>query len=408
MFSTTSYRRWAAARTTEAPVYASPFPRPARSRSLVGPALRLALFGLLLFVVIATNHREALSADPAEAGTLLASKRHSSEKPKKPKKSKQPKSTKPDKGSGEEKDDKDETIKGDDTGDDDGPAPSASPEPSASATAGGPRSAAIVPGSGLPEWTEGMNWTVKSVYRKLPIGRVGKDVKPEDLPLPGWTEPTFWTFHVKKVKRGSGVSQYLVQVRAKDGDKAAMASLFLARYPIGGGAEVLSLSKGKFYTMIAGQLRPTSRPYVPAGNPSFPVLADDSLIPYDMPVLPFLPRAPVGQKGGDLTRTFAVTEDNDGLKFARDVTQIEHQGKSMESFVGKEVAEYVKAKGWDGQELTLVELKRKFDGQDVKQVWSNKLPWFLYSESSTMRSWLLETGADEPGPAQSPAPSAQN
>lgn len=280
--------------------------------------------------------------------------------------------------------------------------------PPASPSPAGPPSSPIVAGSGLPDWPEGMSWTVKSSYRKLPVGRAGKDVKPESITIPGWSEPTYWSYHVKKVKHGTGGSQYLVQVKNKDGGKAAMASLYLARYAVPGGVEVLALTKGKFYTLIQGQLKPAAKDYVPPGSPPFPVVGDDSLIPYDFPVLPFLPRAPSGQKTGELTRTFGVTEDMDGLKFARDVTQIEHQNRSVEQFVNKELADYLKSKGWDAGELAMIELKRKFDGMTVKQVWSAELPWPLYSESATARSWLWEFERPTPGAAPSSAPPAKN
>jgi hypothetical protein len=288
-------------------------------------------------------------------------------------------------------------------------ADTSSPAPSPAPSAAGPPSSPIVAGSDLPAWVEGMVWTVKTAYRKLPIGRVGKDVKPEDVAIPGWSDPTYWSYTVKKVKRGTGGSQYLLQVRNKDGSKAAMASLYLARYPLAAsGPEVLALNKGKFYTLLQGQLKPTSKDYVPMGAPSFPVLADDSLIPYDFPVLPFLPRPPTGQKSSDLTRTFAITEDLDGLKFARDVAQIEHQNTSVDSFVNKELADYLKSKAWDAPDLAMIEMKRKFDGMTVKQVWSPKLPWPVYSETATVRSWLWEYEPPKPGSTPAPTPSAKN
>src|SRR5206468_3765804 len=109
--------------------------------------------------------------------------------------------------------------------------PKEAPEPRGAAPA-------LSTGSGLPEWREGTGWTVKSVYRKLPVGHAtsgqgGKSVKPEELSVSGWSEPTYWSFLVKKVKGGGGITQYLLQVKNKDGGRAALASLYLARYPMG-------------------------------------------------------------------------------------------------------------------------------------------------------------------------------
>lgn len=271
-------------------------------------------------------------------------------------------------------------------------------------TKAAPKASALSVSSGLPDWKEGMGWTVKSVYRKLPVGHVSKDVKPEDVSMPGWSAPTYWSFLVKKVKSGQGITQYLLQVRNKDGSKAAMASLYFARYPVG--ADVLALNRGKFYTLMAGQLKPISRPYVTPGGPPNPVMADDSLIPYDFPALPFQAKAPASEKETELARTFTITEELEGgIKYARDVTQVEHQNANLEAFGGKELVQYIESKGWAKTDLSLVEMRRKFDGRTVKQVWSPKLPWPIFSDSNTVRSWLWDLEA--PKAAPSPAPSAQ-
>ncbi|MBI4862819.1 MAG: hypothetical protein HY815_21535 [Candidatus Riflebacteria bacterium] len=260
----------------------------------------------------------------------------------------------------------------------------------------------------LPDWTEGLTWTVKAEYRRLPTMKRRKDTKPEDIVLPGWSTPAFWAFRVKRVKTTGGGVNYLIQVRDKDGASPTMASLFLTRFKSQtDGADVISLMQGKFYALVSGKTYSHVRAYSKPPAPPRPVLADDSIIPYAMPALPFLPPAPPGQKPSELSRTFKITEMMDDLPYARDVVQVEHQNKTLESFVGPELVEYMTSKGWPTTGFTLVELRRKFDGMRVKQVWARKAPWFIYCETPSARSWLWGVDGRSPfsaSPAPSPAP----
>ena len=358
--------------------------------------MRLGLFGLLALVVV-------LASRPADASKKRSKRSTSSD-------SGSSGST----SSGKSAKD-DEKASGDDEGDgDEKPAPKPAPSKEAPEPRG--NAAPLGTGSGLPEWREGTGWTVKTVYRKLPVKRAGKNVKPEELSVSGWSEPTYWSFLVKKVKGGGGITQYLLQVRNKDGGKAALASLYLARYPMGPATDVMALTRGKFYTMMSGLLKPTTRPYVTPGQQPHPVLAEDSVIPYDVPALPFQAKAPPGVKETELARTFSFTEDLDGQKVAREVTQVEIQNTTLDAFGGKELTEYIKSKGWATTDLSYVELRRNSElpkvKQVVKQVWSPKLPWYLYSETPSMRSWLWDLEAPKPEPSPtlpsipSPIPSA--
>lgn len=357
---------------------------------MIGPFLRLGLFGLLVLAVV-------MASQPASASK------------------KRPKHDDSDSESSESKSGKSGKGSKSKESDDDGDADEAPAKKPSKPAAPRPVSAALAASSGLPDWREGTGWTVKTVYRRLPAGRVNKDTKPDDVSIPGWSDPTYWAYLVKKVKGGEAITQYLLQVKNKDGSRAAMASLYFARYPMG--AEVLALNRGKFYSLMAGQLKPTNRLYVTPGGPPHPILADDSLIPYDFPALPFQAKAPASAKETSLARTFTITEELDGLKFARDVTQVELQNTTVEAFAGKELAEYIKSKGWSTSDLSFVEFRRKFDGMVVKQVWSSKLPWCIYSESLGMRSWLWDQEAPKPetpklpgaipSAAPSPEPSAQ-
>jgi hypothetical protein len=243
--------------------------------------------------------------------------------------------------------------------------------------------------SGLPRWTEGMTWTVKSVYQR----RTGESGRPDDG-VPIWSEPVYWQYRVKHVKAGRAATNYLIHVRNKDTTHPSAASLVFTRYSVQPNTpDVLALVQGRFLTVVGDRSPSVTKAFTKPPAPPHPCLIDDALIPCDFPALPFLPMPPEGQKREQLTRSFQVSAVAGGVKFSRDLVQTEFQNKSLEAFADKDVADFIRSKSWFSKDLNLVELRRKFDGSHVKQVWSPNLPWFLYSESATSRSCLWDVQA---------------
>jgi hypothetical protein len=277
----------------------------------------------------------------------------------------------------------------------------------------------------FPEWREGMQWTVKSVYRRLPATKARRDARPEEpRSAPQPTEPTFWLFHVKRVKtlggpdgpdpaggdrKGPAPTRFLLQVRNQDGSASEKASLYVTRYaPTTERREVLAITQARFYAMVANK---PQRSHIDYGRPPdapHPVLSDSSIIPYDFPVLPFLPRAGARQQPSRLVRPFKFTELMDGLRWAKDTEQIEHQNLPLDQFVDRALVGHMEEHQWPQDRLALVELRRGSpDTLWAKQVWSPHLPWYVYSSTPTSRSWLWDVRWAPPQVAPSGAPARE-
>lgn len=255
-----------------------------------------------------------------------------------------------------------------------------------------------------PRWLEGTSWVVKTVYRELPDhhedGEKKEGAEDKDHASTPWTAPIYWTFRVKRIKEIPGGYTYLIQVQDKEGSRASMASLFVSsslsgekvvgKTPV---LESLNITGGKFYSVVAGEMRPEQKIFTNPGDEPVPVIGDNTIIPCCFPVLPLLAGGP-GSPETKKVKLFTVTEELDGLAFARDIEQTEFLNKPLETFVDKELGPYLESKKFPTTNLKMVELTRKFDGMVVRQVWGGDLPWFLYSESPTRKSWLWEVSGE--------------
>lgn len=250
------------------------------------------------------------------------------------------------------------------------------------ATSGGPSRALT-----LPELAEGTRWTVKSIYRQVPREKRAKN--PSEATATGWTEPSFWVYTVKRVKKHPDGTLYLIQVKNKDESRPPMASLVIARYRrLEGEPETVVLSGGSFYDVARNQPTKTARKFVQPGEPGRPVMTDESIIPYDFPRFPVSDPAPGPRR--EVKRTFAITEEVEGLKYARDIVQTETINLPPESIGGPELRTYLEKQKLPTTGLCLVELTRAFDGARTRQIWADKVPFFLYNENPFSRSWLWE------------------
>jgi hypothetical protein len=255
-----------------------------------------------------------------------------------------------------------------------------------------------------PRWLEGTSWVVKTVYRQMPEHKEDieeKDDKenPEHAATP-WTPPVYWTFRVKRIKEIPGGYTYLIQVQDKDGSRASMASLIVnssfSGEKVDGktpNLDSLNITGGKFYSVVAGELRPEQKIFTNPGDEPVPVIGDHTIIPCCFPVLPLLSGGP-GSPETKKVKLFTISEELDGLTFARDIEQTEYLNKPLETFIDKDLVAHLESKKFPTTGLKMVELTRKFDGMVVRQVWADDLPWFLYSESPTRKSWLWEVSGE--------------
>lgn len=238
-----------------------------------------------------------------------------------------------------------------------------------------------------PPWIEGTTWVVKTIYRD---SRQGDEDPEHGGSSSAWSSPIYWTYRVKRVKPIQGGKSYLIQVVDKTASRANGASLIVDHFDAAqDGQEVMALTSIKLYEPVAGEITTQSHVFTSPGEDPAPVTGDESIIPFDFPVMPLIE----GSSDGPETKRvklYTISEGAETLTFARDIEQTEYVNKPLGSFVDGELKTYFDGKGFPVEGLKMVELHRNFDGTRIKQIWTSGYPWYLYSERPDRRSWLWE------------------
>jgi len=247
--------------------------------------------------------------------------------------------------------------------------------------------ASILPATGAswafsPRWEAGLTWTVSTVYANAALGKR----RPEDGPRKTeWSPATSWMYHVSKVERREGVTYYLVQVKDREHESSALASLVFGTFELSDGSTHLALLRGKFLKQVRNERVLTEMNENEPGQAPRPVLTEMSIIPYDFPVMPLM-KASAGEAR---RRVFEVTQQLDSMAFAKDVVQLDQIGLDPDRFSHGEIARRSGFADVPRNSMVFVELSRDFDGYRCRQVWSPALPWPLYSDNGTSRSVLV-------------------
>jgi hypothetical protein len=245
-----------------------------------------------------------------------------------------------------------------------------------------------------PTWSRGDTWTLKVRYRPLVLGKEARIRAAEAAAKPAPPRgslaarlrrdqllTTYWTFKVAGVEDGPDGRMALVQAKDKDGAKDALSSLlFRSEEPREGAPPFFGLSEGKFLGSVAGQARVLKKVFWTPPDSARPVLPEASVIPHGFPVFP----AASGR-----TEVFPDTRVVDDMAFAFDTEQVITPGVSAEDVGGASLAEDLAKAGYPVEDLVLVELRRPFDGLEVRQLWAPGLPWAVWGEGPAGRFHLV-------------------
>lgn len=234
-----------------------------------------------------------------------------------------------------------------------------------------------------PAWKEGTSWTVATAYRATPLGKSKEGDEPRRAI---WSPRTNWLFKVVGVHQDGDSAFYHVQVKDREGQSASLASLVFARLPGPEGKPSLVLLRGHFLSSQARRKLAKDLTFNEEGAAPVPVIAEQSTIPYDLPAFP-LPDPSSDEKRQK--RTFSITQELDSFLFARDIVQEDSLGLDPRRFAGNDLASKSGFPDLTPRHMVFVVMTRQFDSAEVRQIWSPWLPWFLYSETDTTRSWLI-------------------
>lgn len=220
----------------------------------------------------------------------------------------------------------------------------------------------------VPTWKVGDYWVLEASYR--------------DMRSPGevWMPPLLWIFKVRSIRDYQGQSCYVVHVFPRHTALKVQAVLYLTV------EELKPLRVIDIYPTNEG-IKSFDRDLDP-DNPQ-PLLAEDTLAPYDLPVFPLV-RPSIAVQGADgfaayrsepIARTFAKIKKVGGLSFKRIVAQ---KNKAPDRQYADTFAAYRSA----GDSFQ-VELAEPRSNTSLIQLWQDGQPWAISSESVARKIRLV-------------------
>ncbi|GAB4270787.1 MAG: hypothetical protein Kow0029_07880 [Candidatus Rifleibacteriota bacterium] len=229
----------------------------------------------------------------------------------------------------------------------------------------------------VPKWNVGDRWTLEASYR--------------DMRSPGevWMPPLQWIFKVRAKKVIQDQECYVVHVYPKNRSLKVQAVLWLAvddLRPVRV-IDIFPTSEG---------VKSSERDIDP-GNPQ-PLLAEDTLVPYDLPVFPLV-KVPSSVQNADgfsayrsegIEKKFAKVSKIGGLSFKRIIGQ---KNKTPDKQYADTFAAYR-----TGGESFQVELAEPRSNTSLIQLWQEGAPWAITSESVARKIRLLPPTPPTPLP----------
>ena len=226
-----------------------------------------------------------------------------------------------------------------------------------------------------PSWQVGDRWVLEASYR--------------DLKSPGdvWLPPVNWVFMVRARKNLHGQECYVLHVFARKGEVKNQAILWLSTKDLRPMKVVDIFPTSEGMKHIEREVDP---------NSSEPLLAEDSMVPYDLPAFP-ITRANNAVQGADgfaayrgqsLAKKFARIRNVGGLSFKRTVAQ---KNKAPDKQFSDSFAAY-RSSGATYQ----VEIDEERSGTSLMQLWQKGSPWAVSSENRDRKVRLIPPSAPAP------------
>ncbi|MEW6709401.1 MAG: hypothetical protein AB1403_06195 [Candidatus Riflebacteria bacterium] len=220
----------------------------------------------------------------------------------------------------------------------------------------------------VPKWNVGDHWLLEASYR--------------DMRSPGevWMPPIQWVFKVRAIKAIADKNCYVIHVFPRNVSLKVQAVLWLSV------EDLRPLRVIDIYPTNEG-VKSSERDLDPS-NPQ-PLLAEDTLVPYDLPVFPLV-RSESSVQNADgfnayrsepVAQSFSRVTKVGTLSFKRTVAQ---KNKAPE----KQFADTFDAYRSNSQNFQ-VELAEPRSNTSLMQLWQEGSPWALRSESVARKIRLL-------------------
>ncbi len=235
----------------------------------------------------------------------------------------------------------------------------------------------------VPQLKVGDKWVLEARYR--------------DMKNPGepWLPPIRWVFRVRALKNIHRQDCYVIHVYPQKSSIKVQAVLFLSTIDLRPMRviDIFPTPNG-----VKSKERDVD-PFHPQ-----PLLAQDSLVPYDLPVFPLIRKNIQGQDSFEsyqapAPKSFSKITNLSGFRFKRSIQQSEKQADKQhaDSFAAYQ----------NGGELFQIEMFDTNTKGNLTQIWQEGSPWALSSESYSRKVSFIPPVKNPAPPANQPAPGGE-
>jgi len=221
----------------------------------------------------------------------------------------------------------------------------------------------------VPVWQAGDRWVLEASYRDLNAeGEV-------------WLPPIQWVFRVRAIKEKCGRQCYIVHVFPRHGEMKVQAVLWLAvedLKPVRV-VDIFPTTDGMSYS---------ERDVDP--NSSEPLVAIDTLIPYDLPVFPLKKTAPEGAQSADGFAAYRAEATETKYDRVSKVGQLSFKRTygQKNKRPDKQHADSFAAYRSTGATYQ-VEVAEERSSTNLLQLWQEGTPWAVSSENRARKVRLV-------------------
>jgi hypothetical protein len=230
----------------------------------------------------------------------------------------------------------------------------------------------------VPQWKAGDRWVVKTESAGENIGGPSQS-QSKKLPV-----QNLWMYKVVSVKdevvNGEDIRFFHIMASSWRSERKELGGFLFAGKLNATRTIVVSLSLLQSGWKNGEAGISIQRDYSKMAKTPFPIINDYSPIPSSFPI--FIGNSIIGGKAGV---TFEVTHKIGVLPFAKDVKQTVVKAGELDSLMVK-----LTLSGKEKLNICEVVISRFDDNYRVRQLWSKKYPWFLYSDNGDFRAWLVK------------------
>lgn len=239
----------------------------------------------------------------------------------------------------------------------------------------------------MPKWQKGEEWVLEASH---------KDLKSD---VAEWQAPIRWNFKVRNIKKLNGVECYVLHIHSTNKGVKDQAVLYLSTE---------DLRPVRVIDIYPSGLRMKHSVRDIDSSYAQPLLAEDTIVPYDLPVFPLESNSEGVRAQGAIsdginkikdafTKKFAKVRNVGGLMFKRTVTQKNVSPKTEKQNAAQGAMLRSESAPANNSPVYSVQLAEERTDNNLSQTWRKGYPWAVASSRRDRKVRLIKYSANNNG-----------